>query len=54
MKIKTLAEKSGLSIHTLRYYEKEGLTQRTEDSNGVRNYRKRLGMALVFSKNEGV
>ena len=37
MKIGELSKRSGLSIHTLRYYEKAGLIKAPERSNG--NYR---------------
>ncbi|MBB3110874.1 DNA-binding transcriptional MerR regulator [Paenibacillus phyllosphaerae] len=41
MKIQELADKTGLSIHTIRYYEKEGLldTRHVQrDNNNYRNY----------------
>ncbi|WP_086929315.1 MerR family transcriptional regulator [Agarilytica rhodophyticola] len=39
MKIKELSEKSGLSAHTIRYYEKIHLLQTpSKDTSGHRNY----------------
>lgn len=40
MKIGALSRETGLSIHTLRYYEKLGLINKThKDSSGHRTYR---------------
>jgi DNA-binding transcriptional MerR regulator len=37
--IKEVSDKLGLSVHTLRYYEKEGLIRNVKrDINGFRNY----------------
>lgn len=42
MKIKALSEKTGLSNHTLRYYEKVGLIQDVKrGAGGVRDYSER-------------
>jgi MerR family copper efflux transcriptional regulator len=41
MKIQELAEKMGLTVHTIRYYEKEGLLDSRHvrrDKNNYRNY----------------
>jgi len=39
MTIKEVSDKLGLSVHTLRYYEKEGLIRNIKrDINGFRNY----------------
>ncbi|OOF58805.1 MerR family transcriptional regulator [Rodentibacter genomosp. 2] len=38
MKIKEFSQKCGLSIDTLRYYEKENLLQPSRDINGYRIY----------------
>ena len=39
MKISTVSEKTGLSTHTIRYYEKQGLVKKPEkDSSGHRQY----------------
>jgi MerR family copper efflux transcriptional regulator len=41
MKIKELAEKTGLTAYTIRYYEKEGLLDSQHfqrDENNYRNY----------------
>lgn len=38
MRTKDLEMKLGLSKHTIRYYEKEGLIQPKKDDNGYRNY----------------
>ncbi|BFM12175.1 hypothetical protein R50072_23280 [Simiduia litorea] len=40
MKIGTVSESTGLSIHTIRYYEKQGLIKKPEkDASGHRTYR---------------
>lgn len=36
--IKEITEKTGLSAHTLRFYEKEGLLNPNRDKNGRRQY----------------
>lgn len=38
MKIKEVSKKSGLSLHTLRYYEKIGLLNIKKDKSGHREY----------------
>ncbi|WP_231575312.1 MerR family DNA-binding transcriptional regulator [Paenibacillus sp. FSL P4-0081] len=41
MKIQELADKMGLTIHTIRFYEKEGLLDERHvrrESNNYRNY----------------
>lgn len=38
MKISQASEETGLSAHTLRYYEKLGFVEPTKDSAGYRNY----------------
>jgi len=39
MKIGTISEKTGLGIHTIRYYEKQGLIKKPEkDESGHRAY----------------
>ncbi len=55
MKVQELAEKSGLSAHTIRFYEKEGLLDRRHvrrDANNYRNYTdeamERLGLIKKF------
>ncbi|MFD2330895.1 MerR family transcriptional regulator [Cohnella sp. GCM10020058] len=39
MKIQELAEKTGLSVHTIRYYEKEGLLDGRHVGRDKNNYR---------------
>ena len=55
MKVQELAEKSGLSAHTIRFYEKEGLLDSRHvrrDANNYRNYAEeaieRLGLIKKF------
>ena len=55
MRIQELAEKSGLTAHTIRFYEKEGLLDSRHvrrDGNNYRNYTKeaieRLGLIKKF------
>lgn len=51
MKIKTLSDKTGLSNHTLRYYEKVGLIQDVKRSDsGVRDYSDRDLDWVLFLK----
>lgn len=38
MKINALARQAGLSVHTLRYYEKAGLLKAARSSNNYREY----------------
>ncbi|WP_217597645.1 MerR family transcriptional regulator [Cohnella sp. GbtcB17] len=39
MKIQELAERTGLSVHTIRYYEKEGLLDERHVRRDTNNYR---------------
>ncbi len=48
MKIGELAQKSGFSAHTLRYYEKIGLLPRTGRKSGQRDYGKDTLVWLGF------
>ncbi len=54
MKVQELAEKSGLTAHTIRFYEKEGLldSRVRRDANNYRNYAEeaieRLGLIKKF------
>ena len=55
MKVQELAERSGLTAHTIRFYEKEGLLDRRHvrrDPNHYRNYNEeaieRLGLIKKF------
>ncbi|MDO4644150.1 MAG: MerR family transcriptional regulator [Cardiobacteriaceae bacterium] len=41
MKIQAFSKQTGLSVNTLRYYEKEGLLQPIRDNNGYRCYTER-------------
>lgn len=36
--IKEVVERTGVSAHTIRYYEKEGLIQIPRDKNGIRRF----------------
>lgn len=40
MKIQELAERTGLSVHTIRYYEKEGLLDERHVRRDTNNYRR--------------
>lgn len=53
MRIKDLSEKSGLSVYTIRYYEKEGLLDSQHfqrDENNYRNYNEKAIERLSFIK----
>ena len=53
MKIQELAEKSGLTAHTIRFYEKEGLLDSRHvhrDANNYRNYTEEAIERLGFIK----
>lgn len=58
MKIGTVSEASGLGIHTIRYYEKQGLIkQPVKDESGHRNYDSRdleLLNWITCMKNSGM
>ncbi|MDO4641245.1 MAG: MerR family transcriptional regulator [Neisseria sp.] len=48
MKIQAFSKQTGLSVDTLRYYEKEGLLQPERDSNGYRCYTERDAEWVAF------
>ncbi len=53
MKVQELAEKAGLTAHTIRFYEKEGLLDRRHvrrDANNYRNYTEEAMERLRFIK----
>jgi len=53
MKVQELAEKSGLTAHTIRFYEKEGLLDSRHvrrDANNYRNYTEEAIERLGFIK----
>ena len=53
MKIQELAEKTGLTVYTIRYYEKEGLLDRRHvgrEKNNYRNYSDEAVERLKFVK----
>lgn len=53
MKIQELAQKTGLSAYTIRYYEKEGLLDNrhyTREKNNYRNYSDEALRRLLFVK----
>lgn len=58
MKIKELAEKTGLTVYTIRYYEKEGLLDCRHfqrDENNYRNYNeKAIERLKLIKKFQGV
>ena len=53
MKVQELAEKSGLTAHTIRFYEKEGLLDSRHvrrDANNYRNYTEEPSNVLDLSR----
>ena len=53
MKIQELAQKTGLSVHTIRFYEKQGLLdsrQVVRENNNYRNYSDEAIQRLKFVK----
>lgn len=58
MKIQELADKMGLSVHTIRYYEKEGLLDNRHVLRDANNYRRysdeAVGRLKLIKKFQGI